>query len=174
MATSSKRTYPTCCASQFCCSQSPCPHNRPLLTHASAGDTQTLKGMARSLVGSLGPGAHKVLFEPSEHLWRVWGLILNVISPLLPSCWGFSFALGCGVSFFGGIQHSPADSCLAVSCSFGVPSEDERTSFCSAMLHGTHGLYSPWNSPGQNIGVGGLSLLPGICPKYQSSQTQMF
>ena len=30
------------------------------------------------------------MFEPSEHLWWVWGLILNVISPLLPSCWGFS------------------------------------------------------------------------------------
>ena len=38
------------------------------------------------------------MFEPSEGLWQVWGLILNVISPLLPSCWGFSFALGCGVS----------------------------------------------------------------------------
>ena len=25
-----------------------------------------------------------------------------------------------------------------------------------------HGLYSPWNSPGQNTGVGNLSLLPGI------------
>ena len=29
------------------------------------------------------PGAHKVLFEPSKHLWRVWYLILNVITPLL-------------------------------------------------------------------------------------------
>ena len=47
-------------------------------------------------VGSLGPGATK--FEPSEHLWRGWGLILNVNSPLLPSCWGFFFALGCRVS----------------------------------------------------------------------------
>ena len=28
-------------------------------------------------------------------------MILNVILPLLPSFWGFSFALGCGVSFFG-------------------------------------------------------------------------
>ena len=27
-----------------------------------------------------------------------------------------------------------------------------------------HGLYSPWNSPGQNIGVGSLSLLQGIFP----------
>ena len=27
-----------------------------------------------------------------------------------------------------------------------------------------HGLYSPWNSPGQNTGVGGCSLLQGIFP----------
>ena len=27
-----------------------------------------------------------------------------------------------------------------------------------------HGLYCPWNSPGQNIGVGSLSLLQGIFP----------
>ena len=38
------------------------------------------------------------LFEPPEHLWRVWGLILNVILPLLSPCWEFSFAPGCGVS----------------------------------------------------------------------------
>ena len=49
-------------------------------------------------VGS--PGAHKVLFEPSEHLWWVWDLILNTISPVLPSCWDFSFALGREASFF--------------------------------------------------------------------------
>ena len=27
-----------------------------------------------------------------------------------------------------------------------------------------HGLYSPWNSPGQNNGMGSLSLLQGIFP----------
>ena len=27
-----------------------------------------------------------------------------------------------------------------------------------------YGLYSPWNSPGQNTGVGSLSLLQGILP----------
>ena len=27
-----------------------------------------------------------------------------------------------------------------------------------------HGLYSPWDSPGQNTGVGSLSLLQGIFP----------
>ena len=47
----------------------PRPQGRPLLTHASAGDTQRQVWLA---VGSLGPGAHKVLFEPSERLWQVW------------------------------------------------------------------------------------------------------
>ena len=31
-------------------------------------------------------------------------------------------------------------------------------------LFATHGLYSPWNSPGQNTGVGRLSLLWEIIP----------
>ena len=53
-------------------------------------------------------------FEPSKHLWRVQGLILNVILTLLPSWWGFSFSLGGGVSFFGGIQHSPVNDCYSV------------------------------------------------------------
>ena len=39
---------------------------------------------------------------------------------LLLSCRGFSFALGRGVSFSGGIQHSPVNGCLAISCNFGV------------------------------------------------------
>ena len=30
-----------------------------------------------------------------------------------------------------------------------------------------HGFYSPWNFPGQNIGVGSLSLLQGIFPTQQ-------
>ena len=32
-----------------------------------------------------------------------------------------------------------------------------------------HGLYSPWNSPGQNTGVGSLSLLQGIFPMEGSN-----
>ena len=58
---------------------------------------ETLKnskaGLVQSLVGSLGPGVHKVLFELPERLWWVWSLILNVILPFLPTCWGFFFAL---------------------------------------------------------------------------------
>ena len=131
MATSSKRAYATSYVTQVCCIQRPCPCARPLLTRTSAGDnTQTLKGRSGSVsVGSLGPGTTKVLFEPPEHLWRVWGLILNMILSLLPACWGFSFALGYGVSYFGGIQHSPVDGCSAASCNFGVlAGEDEWNS----------------------------------------------
>ena len=80
------------------------------------------------------PGAHKVLFEPSEHLWWVWGFILNASFPLLPSYPGFSFALGCGVYSFGGIQHSPTDGCSAASSKFGVlTGEDEHMFFYSSM-----------------------------------------
>ena len=32
-----------------------------------------------------------------------------------------------------------------------------------------HGLYSPWNSPGQNAGVGSHSLLQGIFPTQESN-----
>ena len=111
----------------------PWPCSRPLLTHTSAGDTQTLKVTPGSVsVGS--PVAHKVLFEPSKHLWKVWGLILNAVSPLPLSCWGFSFALEHGVSVFGEIQHSPVNGPSAASCNFGVLAEDECTSFYSATL----------------------------------------
>ena len=88
------------CHTQVYCTQSLCPCGRPLLTCTSTGDTQTLKQTSGSVSGSLWSRIHKVLFECSEHLWRVWGLILNVILPLLPSFWGFSFALGHGVLFF--------------------------------------------------------------------------
>ena len=68
---------------QVCCTQSPCPCGRPLLTHTSTGDTQTQFWL--SLCGVSGSWWAQGLFEPSEHLWQLWGLFLNMISPLLPS-----------------------------------------------------------------------------------------
>ena len=67
------------CHTQMCCTQSPCPCGRPLLTHASSGDTHTQ--FCLSLCGVSGSWCAQGLFEPSEHLWWVWGLILNVICP---------------------------------------------------------------------------------------------
>ena len=43
------------------------------------------------------------------------------IVPLLLSSCGFSFVLGCGICFFGGLQHSPADDCSAASCDLVFP-----------------------------------------------------
>ena len=37
-----------------------------------------------------------------------------------------------------------------------------------------HGLYSPWNSPGQNSGVGRLSFLQGIFPTQGSNSGLLY
>ena len=126
---------------QFCCRKSPCSCGKPLLIHASTGDTQTLKGGSGSVsLGPLDPGAPNVLFNlsppphPPEFL-AVMGFDSkhDFATPIVFR--GFSFALGCGVSFFGGIQHSPVDSCSAMSCNFGaLTGEDECISFYSASL----------------------------------------
>ena len=46
--------------------------------------------------------------------------------------------------------------------------ESESRSVLSDSLQ-PHGLYRPWNSPGQNTGVGSLSLLQGIFPTQESN-----
>ena len=47
-------------------------------------------------------------------------------------------------------------------------SESESCSVVSEFLR-PHGLYSPWNSPGQNTGVGSLFLLQAIFPTQGSN-----
>ena len=49
-----------------------------------------------------------------------------------------------------------------------IKSESETLSVVSDSLW-PRGLYSPWNSPGQNTGVGSLSLLQGILPTQGST-----
>ena len=72
------------CHTRVCCTQSSYPCGRPLLTRTSAGDTQTEFWL--SLCGVSGSWCAQRLFEPSECLWQVRGLILNAISPFLPFC----------------------------------------------------------------------------------------
>ena len=84
------------CHTRVCCTQSPCPCSSPLLNCTSTGDTQTQ--FCLNLCGVSGSWCTQGLFEPSERLWQEWGLILNVNLPPPPSCLGFSFALGRGVS----------------------------------------------------------------------------
>ena len=127
MVTSSKRTYATRLLTQVHCTQSPVPAQATadLCRHRRHSNTQRQVWLSLSGVSRLWCTCFVWAFWT---LWWVWGLILNVILPLLPPYWGSSFAFGHGVSFFGGIQHSPIDGCLAVSCNFGVlTGEDERT-----------------------------------------------
>ena len=52
---------------------------------------------------------------------------------------------------------------LALFMLIAPESESEIHSVVSSSLR-SYGLYNPWNSPGQNTGVGSLSLLQGIFP----------
>lgn len=75
-----------CHASQVCFSHSTCPHSRPLLTHASQEILKHSKRQIWLSLLALGPGAHRFLVEPLEHLWVVVGFGLNALSPLQLSC----------------------------------------------------------------------------------------
>ena len=55
------------------------------------------------------------------------------------------------------------DACFLEGKLWKTWSESVHRSVVSYPLR-SHGPYSPWNSPGQNTGVGGLSLLQGIFP----------
>ena len=52
---------------------------------------------------------------------------------------------------------------------FRIDSENESHSVVSNSLQ-PHRLYSPWNSPGQNAGVGSRSLLQEIFPTQEENQ----
>ena len=96
------------------------------------GSTQTQFWL--SLSGVSGSGCAQCF------VWALWGSLAGMefdskcdFTPP-PSFWDFSFALGRGVSFFGGIQHSPVNDHSAVSWNFGVLAEDEHTSLYSTIL----------------------------------------
>ena len=73
MATSSQRSYVTCCASHACYSQSPCLCSRPLLTHDSIGETQTLKGRSGSVsCGVLGTWCAQ------GFVWALWVFLVGM------------------------------------------------------------------------------------------------
>ena len=98
------------CHTLVCWTQSLCPCSRPLSTYTSTRDAQTQ--FCLSLCGVPGPWCAQGWFEPCKRLWREWGLIVNVNTPLLPSFWGFSFALAHGVSPH---SHSSAYRLIGVS-----------------------------------------------------------
>ena len=85
MATSSKRAY---VIPKSAAPRTSAPAAVQCWPRTSSGDTQTQFCLSLCVVS--GSWCAQGLFEPSEHLWQVLGLILNTILPLLPPCWGFS------------------------------------------------------------------------------------
>jgi len=94
-----------------------------------------------------------------QRMLAIWSLVpLHFLNPawtfrisLLPSRWAFSFALGCEVSFFSGIQHSPVYGCSAASCNFGALAGDECTSFYSTIFSSLMKMYKLFTSTGCNV-----------------------
>ena len=68
-----------------------------------------------------------------------------------------------GLSFgFQGVKFlTVQDSALSWSPASMSSKSESHSVLCNSA---THGLYGPWSSPGQNTGVGSLSLLQGIFP----------
>ena len=104
------------CHTQVCCTQSPCPYGRALLTCTSSVGTQTQ--FCPSLCGISGPDVHKVCLSPLSVSLASMGFdskcdfnLIAILLRLLLYPWTWSI-------FFGRIQHSPFNGCSAVSCGF--------------------------------------------------------
>ena len=65
------------------------------------------------------------------------------------------------------IQHHRPEVCITYSHYERKKVKVKVTQSCPTLQ--PHGLYSPWNSPGQNTGMGRFSLLPGIFPTQGSN-----
>ena len=66
----------------------------------------------------------------------------------------------------------PGNSQIPAQCQRIQPSTDYLESESHSVVSDSvlpHGLYSSWNSPGQNTGVGSCSLLQGIFPTQESN-----
>ena len=72
-------------------------HPEPLPLWQATNDPYLLRRHSKqfclSLCGVSGSWCAQGMFEPSDYLWKVWGLIINVILPLIPCCWGSSKSL---------------------------------------------------------------------------------
>ena len=98
-----------------------------------------------SFQGCRNHGTHLKAKKKKRKLWEL-SQSKTIDTPALNAFWGlFSFLHSRG-------EIPESENCWVVSDSLQP-----------------HGWYSPWNSPGQNTGVGSLSLLQGIFPAQGSN-----
>ena len=69
------------------------------------------------------------------------------------------------------LPHPLFNASFSYDCSWVTSFINSASESCSVMSDSLwpHGLYSPWNSSGQNTGLGSLSLLQGIFPTQGSN-----
>ena len=90
------------------------------------------------------------------------------------ACMCVSFFFYASLAFFTyfgclGLHHAELAPIGSVHRELGLRKyENESHSVVSDSLR-PHGLYNPWNSPGQNTGMGSFSLLQGIFPTQGSN-----
>ena len=99
-----------------------------------------------------------------ERKWTIDVMHLNVLENR-----GSSPTACFSTHYFG--QVPQGSSCVFTSSNMRCQDSLLPSESCSVMSNSLqpHGLYSPWNSPGQNTGVGSLSLLQGIFPTQGSN-----
>ena len=166
---------------QFSCSvvsDSLWPHGLQQASLSITNSQSLLKLMSIELVM---PSNHLILCHPVLLLPSIFPSIRvfsseSVLRIRWPKYWSFSFSISPSNGYSGPISFwIDWLDFLAVQGTLGPfrydlnqipydkPSESESRSVVSDSLW-PHGLYSSWDSPGQNTGVGSLSLLQGIVP----------
>ena len=124
-------------------------------------------------------------FPASESFPVSW-----LFTPVGQWCWNFSFSVSLSSEYSGLIsfgidwfdlavqrtpksllQHHSSKTSILQRSALWSSSHIRTCESCSVMSNSLQfrGLYSPWNSPGQNNGVGSLSLLQGIFPTQGSN-----
>ena len=155
MATSFKRIHANMPhGSQDYCIQCPWPCSRPLSVQSSARYCWTLKAsLALSLVASLFLSSGS--WYTQDFVCAFWASLVNMgfdsTRDFAPPTILLGLLLWPWMSFFGGIQHSPVDGCLAASGNFGVlAGKDEHTCFYSTIFWQDHFMANRWRNSGNS------------------------
>ena len=101
--------------------------------------------------------------------WQVWSIGLQRIEY---DCSDLDAHIGDVDVLFPHIWNVKSFPSSSLSYNVLLRMKSESCSVVSDSLQ-LHGLYSPWNSPGQNTRVGNLALLQGIFPTQGSNQGLM-
>ena len=134
------------------------PHPTPLISPPLASVRPNWKGLLTGTPSTLAGQDLRYLLFP-------------LLGPLFPLFFSKEYFTACHINSGHGSRYWDVTNCI-VSCLQETYILVKWSESCSVMSDSfwPHGLYSPWNSLGQNTGMGSLSLLQGIFPTQGSNQ----